>query len=98
MYVFLLLLFCTVVFENLKVKISKQDKNRVSNANFEAFVWKDLKEIWSVLHVAKKIAHNTADAGSGRQNMNSKTHCWKPTGETKTSRAEEKQIAEEHAP
>lgn len=40
MYVFLLLLlFCTVVFENLKVKISKQDKNRISNANmFEAFV------------------------------------------------------------
>lgn len=56
-----------------------------------------LKEIWSVLHVAKKIAHNTADAGSGRQSMNSKTHCWKPTGETKTSRAEEKQSAEEHA-
>lgn len=46
----------------------------------------------------KKIAHNTADAGSGRQSMNSKTHCWKPTGETKTSRAEEKQSAEEHAP
>lgn len=57
-----------------------------------------LKEIWSVLHVAKKFAHNTADAGSGRQNMNSKTHCGKLTGETKTSRAEEKQIAEEHAP